>query len=625
MTSTLTISQRLRYPNDVVVPMSECRTDSILWVDLSSGSIRTERLEPDIYRRFIGGKGLGAYLLYRHLAPKTDPLSPDNILIFLTGPLQGVGGFSTGRWSMVTKSPLTGLFLDSHSGGPLGLEIKRAGYDAVCVKGAASTPQVLVITDDGVSLEDASHVWTKGIYESTRLLHDQHGPKAAVYVIGPAGENGVLFSTGACEIAHQNGRGGVGAIMGSKMLKGVVVHGSCKFSPAEPDEVRTIRKEYTASWQRNTEGFKTIGTAALVEIANGLGQYPSRNWSAGYFEKYKELDMYRVHEKRSLGDSYSCPNCIMRCTHAYRTTDPNDPTREVESTVEYETLGMMGGNLGISNPETVLQLNYLCDDLGLDTISCGSAIGFAMEAFERGILSRDDIGFDLKFGDESGALNLVGMIAQRTGIGKTLSYGVRRAAELIGHGCDQFAVHVKGLECAAWDPRGRKGMGLSYATAEVGASHLRGWPATTDPPDTSAMDMVESMIRSRDEKVLTDSLVVCHFTYHVPLSFQQKIRLLNAVTGESYSESDILTFAQRIAVVTRMFNIREGISREDDDLPRRFWEPQSQGPRKGLAAYISREDFEASLERFYIIRGWDKNGVPTKDTIRKLGLASLIE
>ncbi|MGQ4872175.1 MAG: aldehyde ferredoxin oxidoreductase C-terminal domain-containing protein, partial [Candidatus Thorarchaeota archaeon] len=236
----------------------------------------------------------------------------------------------------------------------------------------------------------------------------------------------------------------------------------------------------------------------------------------------------------------------------------------------------------------------------------------------------EQLGFSLSFGDARGALRLLKMIALRDGFGDVLADGVKRAAEKIGNGAAELAVHVKGLECAAWDPRGRKGMGLSYATADVGASHLRGWPATTDPPDTSALDVVESMVRARDEKVLTDSLVVCHFTYHLPLKLEQKIRLLNGATGESYTEEDIFLFAKRVAVLTRSFNVREGVSRKDDVLPPKFWTPQSQGPREGRTAFVSREDFEASLDMFYRLRGWDQNGVPTKETIEEVGLGSLI-
>jgi aldehyde:ferredoxin oxidoreductase len=296
----------------------------------------------------------------------------------------------------------------------------------------------------------------------------------------------------------------------------------------------------------------------------------------------------------------------------------------VESTVEYETWGMMGGNLGISDPEAVMKLNYLCDDFGLDTISTGSTIGFAIDAYEHGMLTEKQVGFPLKFGDYYCAAKLVKMIADGKGIGDVLSKGVRQAARAIGKGSESLAVHVKGLESAAWDARGRKCMGLSYATADVGASHLRGWPPTTDPPGTSALDMVEPLVEARNEKILTDSLVICHFTYHLPLPLQQKIALLNAATGLSYDEEAIHLFAQRTDTLTRMFNVREGISRKDDILPAKFWAPQTQGPRVGMKAFISESDFNLSLERYYEIRGWDAEGRPKDETIRLLGLEQVI-
>ncbi len=600
-----------------------CRSGKMAWVDLSTGRVQEKRLEDWVYKTFIGGKGLGAYLLYRHVMAGTEPFSASNTLFFLTGPLQAVGGPSIGRWSIVTKSPLTGLFLDSHCGGPLGREIKRAGYDVLAVRGKAAEPVVLHVTDDSIDIEPAEDVWGAGIYRATETLHERYGREAAVYTIGPAGERGILFATGACEIAHQTGRGGVGAVMGWKNLKAVVAQGTHVYLAADPDDIREVNREVAKTWRENKTGFPEIGTAFLVEVANGLGQFPTRNWEAGYFERHEELDMRSLHKTRWAGQFYSCPHCIMRCTHAYKTPDPDDPTRDVDSTVEYETLGLMGGNLGISDPIDVLQLNYLSDNYGLDTISTGSVIGFAIECYKRGIITSSELGIEPEFGDVASAIHILKSIVNRVGIGDTLALGVRRAAKRLGRGAEEYAVHVKGLEVAAWDPRGRRGMGLSYATADVGGSHLRGWPATTDPPDASALDLVESMVRARDEKVLTDSLVVCHFTYHLPLRLEQKIRLLNAATGENYTEEDIFLFAKRVAAVTRMFNVREGICREYDDLPPRLWQPQSQGPRAGLSSFVSRQDFEDCLDRFYELRGWDATGCPTRETLRELGLLEL--
>jgi aldehyde:ferredoxin oxidoreductase len=281
--------------------------------------------------------------------------------------------------------------------------------------------------------------------------------------------------------------------------------------------------------------------------------------------------------------------------------------------------------LGINDAQCVMQLNYLCDDLGLDTIGTGSIIGFAMEAFETGVLSEEEIGFPLPFGDSEGAKKLVVMIAQKEGIGAILAKGTHNAAKRIGKGSESFAVHVKGLDVPAWDPRGKKGMGLSYATASVGASHLRGWPQTSDQPDTSALDVIESMIEQRDIKILRDSLVVCHFTYHMPLKHDQNITMLNGATGLNYDTDSIAEFAQRIDTLSRLFNIREGVGRRDDILPPRFWEAETHGPAEGMKAFVDQEDFEKSLDKYYELRGWGKDGVPTKETIKKLGLSSLVK
>jgi aldehyde:ferredoxin oxidoreductase len=444
-------------------------------------------------------------------------------------------------------------------------------------------------------------------------------------MIGPAGEKLVPYATGCCDIAHQTGRGGAGAILGSKNLKAIVARGSGSINAADLDRIREINRSTSKVWKTRELGFKDYGTAFLVEVANDMGQYPTRNWQNGYFDEYENLDPAVMEKKWGLGAHFSCPHCVMKCTRAYKTSDPDNPDLSVESTVEYETFGLLGGNIGISDPEVVFKLNYLCDNLGLDTITAGSALGFAMEAFEKGILSEKEIGFSLNFGDAEAAIKLTKMIANREGIGDILAKGVRQAAKEIGKGSENFAVHVKGLETAAWDPRGRKGMGLSYATAAVGASHLRGWPATTDPPVESALDMVMSMILGRAEKILRDSLVVCHFTFRLPLSSGQMIELLNAATGMNYTEEDMGNYAHRVETLSRLFNIREGASRKDDVLPPRFWEPQTHGPKKGMISYISKEDYEACLDLFYELRGWDLSGVPTDETLEMLELSDIVK
>ena len=586
----------------------------ILWVDLSTKTSRTEELSSDTYENFIGGKGLGAYLLYSNLGENINPLGPDNILFFLTGPLQGLPAPNVGRWTLVTKSPLSGLFLDTHCGGPLGREIKNAGFDALAITGKSGRPAVLIVEDNSVRFEDAQQLWGMGTHEATHLLHEKSIKGSAVYVIGPAGEHMVLSATGCCELAHQTGRGGAGAVLGSKLLKAVVVRGTGTIEAQDRDAIREVHKEITQLWN------KKYGTPFLVEVSNERGQFPTRNFQNGYFEDYVSLTPEEL-EKSYIGSHLSCPHCIMRCTHAYKTENPLSPGTEVESSVEYETLGLCGGNLGINDAQCVFQLNYLCDELGLDTISTGGIVAFTMEAYERGILTEDDIGFPLPFGECEGAKKIIQMIAHKEGIGEILAKGTRLASKEIGKGSESFAVHVKGLDTPAWDPRGKKGLGLSFATAEVGCSHLRGWPQTTDQPDNSALDVIDSMIEQRGIKILRDSLVVCHFTYHFPMTQSQNIRMLNGATGLSYDDHSISLFAHRVETLTRLFNIRQGLTREDDVLPQRFWEGETYGPAKGMKAFVDRDDFERSLDRYYQLMGWDKNGIPTEETINKLGLA----
>lgn len=594
-------------------------------MDLTEKETTTEELDPSIYQMFIGGKGLGSYLLYRELQIGVDPLGSDNIILFLNGPLQGLSGPSVGRWSLVTKSPLTGLFLDTHCGHALGWAVKKAGFDAVGVKGRADSLTALFIEDGNVSFLPAEDLRGLGIQATTDALHSRTPKGSIVYVIGPAGENMVRFASGACELAHWTGRGGAGAVMGSKNLKAIAVRGTGSVSAADVSVLKEVNQEVLDSWRNKNfmVGFKDYGTPFLVEVANQRGQFPTRNWESGHFEGYESFQPETL-QHLDAGNRHSCPHCIMRCTYAFWTTDPRTG-QKAESMIEYETFGLLGGNLGIGDADRVLQLAYLADDLGLDTISTGGVLGFVMEAFQRGILSEDEIGFPISFGDGEAAMRLMEMIAYRRGIGNLLANGVRAAAQEIGKGSDQMAVHTKGMEFPAWDPRGKKGLGISFATAEVGASHLRGWPATNDFPDGSAVDYIDSMVKARDEKHLVDSMVLCHFTYHLPLSLPQKLRLLNGATGLQYDEESIDVFGQRVETLTRLFNIREGVTRSSDSLPPRFWNPSKAGPTEGMTAFVDRADFEASLDKFYDLRGWNKEGTPTHKTLEETGLIHLFD
>ncbi|MCK5237914.1 MAG: aldehyde ferredoxin oxidoreductase family protein [Candidatus Thorarchaeota archaeon] len=603
----------------------ECWNKKILWVDLTTETISIEHLEETVYTNFIGGKGLGAYLLYKYLSKGVEPLSPENIFILLSGPLQGLPAPSVGRWSIVTKSPLTGIFLDSHCGGPTGRDIKKAGYDAVCLKGRADSPKILIIDNDIISFEDASEYWGKGVYETTDLLHKKYGKDFSVYTIGPGGENQSLIATACCEVAHQTGRGGGGAVLGSKNLKAVVVRGTNKIHAHNVDAIREVNKEFNTKWQNLDIDFKKYGSRHLVEIANEVGQYPAFNFKNGYFDEFRRLDHVEMDEKFGVKGQHSCPHCVMHCTHAFKTNDPRDPSLEIESMVEYETLGLLGGNIGISDPEAVLKLNYLCDDLGLDTISAGGVIGFAMEAFERGILSEDEIGFSLPFGDTTGAMRLLSMLATKEGIGEILSNGVKKSSQEIGKGSESFAVHVKGLEIPAWDPRGRLGQGLLYATGDIGASHLRGWPAKAVPPDTSVVPIVESLLHGRFEKTIKDCLEVCHFTNRIPLTMDQMVRMVNGATGLDYTQERMTEIGRRIETLTRMFNVREGMTQADDTIPPRLWEPQTHGPREGMRSFMNEEDLQAGLQEYYELLGWHADGIPTNETIKHLGLENLCD
>lgn len=587
-------------------------------VNLSTGKVKSYELPEKMVKDFIGGKGIGAKILYDELAPHVDPLSPENILIFAPGPLTGTSAPTSGRWAVITKSPHTGVFLDCQVGGHFGAALRRAGVDILVVKGKAEKPVYLYIEVGEVQILDATHLWGKTIFETEDELRKVH-PGSKIGSIGPAGENLVTFAIIGFDYYRQAGRGGAGAVMGSKNLKAVVAMPTGEISYYDEEGMKAtvsrllnLIKEHPVM-KRRTQ----IGTPMWVKMSNEGGFLPTRNFSRGVFDRADEISGETMKERIWVKNK-ACFGCTIACGKLTHVKDGKYKSNEVEGP-EYETIALLGSNCEVAPIESIAYLNRICDNLGLDTISAGGVVAFAMECYERGLLKNAD-GLELNFGNTDAASELLHRIAFRIGIGDLFAQGVRKAAEKIGQGSERFAIHVKGLELPGVEPRGSWGMALAFATADRGGCHQRAWTPTAELkgilPRFSTEGVARFVKEAQDERAVCFSLVLCDF---VPFSIEDFAELLYNTTGIKLSPEEYMLTGERIWNLTRMFNIREGISREDDILPPRIMEEASPtGPAAGKL--ISKEILDSMLDEYYRLRGWDQDGIPEPSTLRRLGL-----
>jgi aldehyde:ferredoxin oxidoreductase len=599
----------------------------LIRLNLSTKKIEKESL-PDIVNTFIGGKGLGAYILTKELPPKTDPLSPDNKIIITTGPLQGSIVPICGRYCIVTKSPLTGLFLDSHVGGSLGPELKFAGYDAIIIEGASPDPCYIFINDNIVQIRNGKSLKGLSTQDKERWIKETvNEPEAKIMSIGPAGENIVKFACITSESFRNAGRGGIGSIFGSKNLLAVAIKGSSKkISVADPETLEKLaadlNKRAAAGRKAGLKIYK-YGTPNLVTVASNRDQIPVHNFQAGTLDNPATIgeeatSQYETRKK-------PCYKCSISCAHVYKEEFSFAGKMHLVAVPEYETLGMIASNCRI-DINTVIEANYMANEYGLDTISLGNVMAFFMECSEKNLIPNEFETSKVFFGDNSGTLELITKIANRQGIGNILAEGTKRAAEIFGHNSEEFAIHVKGLEMSAWDPRGKLALGLSYATAAVGASHLRGWPATSKNPKDEPIKppIVESLIEGQDLKILKDSLIICHFTHSIKpaLDLEDTKALYSAVTG---SKTDVREIAQNVWSLTRYFNMSEFKQPVGtyDQLPLRLMkDPLPTGAAAGSKAFQSEEDFKNGLRILYEKRHCQTNGDLTAE--EKLRIENLI-
>jgi aldehyde:ferredoxin oxidoreductase len=582
---------------------------AILRVDLSSGSWMEEPLRPEWLDIFLGGKGLAYAQMLVDLAARTDPLGEENEVFFMTGPLTGTLVPTASRMTVVTKSPATGTILESHVGGSIGGEIKYAGYDGIIVEGASPEPVYLYVDGDDVQIRDASSLWGKGIYQTSRLIRQQLGDqRVKIISIGPAGENLVKCACLITDHYHAAGRGGAGAVMGSKNLKSLVVRGRTGIDVTDMSALLAYLKEIRDDAWLNEDHRWTYeeGTPGTVDHSNLVGVLPTRNFQAGRFEGASGINANAALHIAAGDNRLACLSCPLSCGRYVQTA------KGYRERAQYETLALAGSNCGIADLEAVTEFSYLCNDLGMDTISAGNVIGFAMEMTEKGL--RD---FGVHFGDAEGLLQVTTDMAYRRGVGDVLAEGARSVAERC-RGKD-ISMEIKGLELPGYDPRGSFSMALAYATALRGACHMRAFPIEDDAfgdLDPYTFDgKAQLVIEGQHYTSVKECMILCDFW---GVSLEVASRLLGLVTDRQFTVEDLEAVGERVWNIGRLFNVREGL-RQDNYLPERLLcEELSPGPPTDKT--ITRQAFLESLDQYYRLRGWDRQGAPTPATLHRLGL-----
>ncbi len=604
----------------------------ILRVDLTSGKVRGDNLDPKVAKDYIGGRGLGVYFLNQEGDPACDPLSAENVMVMAAGPLTGTPAPSAARYMVMTKGPLTGAVTCSNSGGHFPRELKRSGFDALVITGRADQPVYLWIDRGRAELRPAGRLWGRTVPETTDALLGETDPKARVACIGPAGEKLVLFAAIMNDRYRAAGRSGVGAVMGSKKLKAVVVRGEGAVPMADPARFKEIQRRVLTNFRKAAAAgpsplsqHGTIGV--MTPLVQKFGIFPTKNFQQGTFSGWEAITGQTLTQKY-LQKTVACWACPVSCGRYTKITEPGFEG-EGEGP-EFETAFTLGALCMIDNLAAITKANYLCNEFGLDTMTMGSTIACAMELFERGYLPEKEIGGPLKWGDAEKMVELVRMTGLREGFGNRLAEGSYRLAERCGH--PELAMAAKRLELPGYDPRGLQGAGLNYATSPIGGSHCRahmaycemvGIPKPIDPHEWRGKG---SLVKFwQDVFSIIDSAGFCIF-FTVRNLLRQELGIypdgileyLNAVTGADYTMEELMKAGERILNAERMFLVRAGFSRKDDALPGRLTgEPFSEGPARGRVVHL-----EEMLDEYYRERGWTREGIPSEDKLKELGLRS---
>lgn len=605
---------------------------TILRVDLTLMKSKKEVLRKGLISKYLGGRGVNSKILYDEVHPSCDPLDPENKIIFGTGPLTGTLAPCCGRYIVTAKSPLTGIFGDSNSGGQWASELKYAGYDHLIIQGRASKPVYLWIDDDQVLIKDAHHLWRSDTWKTTKIIKEHLADtEIQIACIGPAGENLVKFACIISNYARAAGRCGMGTVMGSKNLKAIAVRGSKDVEVARPDEFIRIAAESTRKIVEDP-GYavrSTQGTMSLVRMMQESGCLPTRNFNSGVFEAMEDISAETFLRKYVTG-SRGCFSCPIHCSHFYNVSKGPYIGTFGEG-AEYESIISYTSKCGSSNLDAALNANMWSNRYGLDTIETGNVIAWAMECYMKGILDKKQTdGLKLTWGNSNAVINLIHRIAKRDGFGNLLAEGCLNAAKIIGKGSEQLVMHTKGLTYDGVDVRVDYAFGLSYAVASRGGDHLRALPSAQY---ILSPDKAEELFGSRDVKnklspaykaplvircenlnAVGDSLIMCRFVYSslLALDFEDLTKLYSAATGIPRSSKEIERVGERIVNVERAFNVREGVQRNDDTVAKRMLEePMPDGPGKGLVL-----DLEPMLNEYYNLRGWDPKGIPTQKKLK---------
>ena len=603
----------------------------ILRVNLTTGTMEDTFFDESILRKYLGGSGLGARILYDETDSNTDPLGPDNILIFLTGPAEGTKMPNAGRYQVITRSPLTGSYGEANSGGKWGVRLKKAGYDGVIFKGISPNPVYLNINNGVAELLDASDLWGKDAFVTDDILKERYGKRVTTCCIGESGEK---LSRISCIMndgreGRTAGRCGVGAVMGSKLLKAISVDGDLATPVHNETDFNASVKHWAPLVMKRMEGMREGGTSGAIDFIEEIGDLPVNNWRDGNFSTKSVANMTGT----ILSGRYSCANCTIRCGRVVTIEEgPYKCTKEAGP--EYETVALFGPNCCIDDIEAVSHANIVCNKYGLDTIGAANAVSYAMEAYERGILTEEMLGMKARFGNADDMIGILHKIGKREDFGNVLAEGTKIAGEYLGGIASEFAIHVRGMEFPAHDPRYADSIGLQYAVSPRGACHLSanchgeeyggtyhgygfGDGKVIELKNHSTENKPEMNVELEHIMCLCDSLTICKFLLGATgdESCDVLIQWISDITGWDITKEELLTMGERIFNLKRMYLVRDGQSRKDDKLPGRMKKRRMTG---GSANNIP--DVDGMLDHYYELRGWDEFGIPTKETLDRLGL-----
>jgi aldehyde:ferredoxin oxidoreductase len=602
----------------------------ILHVDLSSGKTWTEPLKEEYAKKYIGGIGLGMRLLLDYSKPGVDPFDSENPLVLATGPFSGSMVPTGGNGhAFVSKSPETFAMGEAKSHGHFGTEMKRAGYDAIIFHGKAEKPVYLWVDDDAVQLMDAKHLWGKSPQDTEDAIRDELKDfYIRVAAIGPAGETLVRIACIINEKTRAAGRTGMGAVMGSKNLKAIAIRGSKDVQVANPERLlELVKVQHERMKGPAARKYRTLGTPENVLVLQKLAAMPTNNFTRATFDGAERISGEYLNE-RFVAKIIGCSSCAMRCEHI--AVVPEGPYKGTTTRVEYEPLWAIGPNCGVGNLDAILKGMDMGNSYGVDTISIGGIVGFAMDLYEHGLISKDDLGgLELKFGNSEAMIEMIKRICLREGFGNVLAEGVRLAADKVGKDAYKYAVHIKGLEMSGYDIRGLKTAALGYAVSFRGADHNRHGAYGPDVSGKVNRFKAEKgrgklVKETEDLYAVIDSLIVCKFSRGTYFEgYKDLAALYNAVTGIEMTPEELQKAGERINNLGRLFNIREGLSRKDDTLP---WKVMNVPiPDEGIAkgSFVSQADLDLLLDDYYETRGWNKDGVPTVEKLAEIGMDDL--